>query len=132
MALVTDSDDRSQWSPRCRKMNAMRARGFILQATHRLVSGPHGARAPVVYLYGRLEDGGTFLVRDDRQRPHFYIRAAHADRARALGGPPPTPVDRRTFDGAPVCRLDVETPGVVPALRDRLHEVGIETFEADV
>jgi DNA polymerase-2 len=110
----------------------MKARGFIFQASYRVVSAPTGARAPVVYLYGRLEHGGTFLVRDDRQRPHFYIRAARAERARALGASLPKPVDRRTFDGAPVCRLDCETPTDVPALRDRLHEAEIETFEADV
>jgi DNA polymerase-2 len=113
-------------------MLAMKARGFILQASYRVASGPNGARVPVVYLYGRLEDGGTFLVRDDRQRPHFYIRAAQAERARALGAPPPQVIDRRTFDGAPVCRLEVETPSDVPVLRDRLHQAEIETFEADV
>ena len=30
-------------------------------------------------------DGGTFLVRDDRQRPEFFIRADGAARARARG-----------------------------------------------
>ena len=71
----------------------MNVRGFLFQANYRIVSGPAGARMPVVYLYGRLEDGGTFLVRDDRQRPYFYIRAEDAERARALGAPrrePPT------------------------------------------
>jgi DNA polymerase II len=113
-------------------MIEMKARGFILQASYRIVSGPNGGRVPGVYLYGRLEDGGTFLVRDDRQRPHFYIREAQAERARTLGALLPRPIDRRTFDGAPVSRLDVETPRDVPALRDRLHEAEIETFEADV
>ncbi len=47
-----------------------------------------------MHLYGRLEDGGTFLVRDDRQRPHFYIRAADAQRARALGAAGSQPIGR--------------------------------------
>src|SRR5690606_9310520 len=110
----------------------MKTRGFILQANYRVVPHSDGRRVPVVQLYGRLEDGGTFLVRDDRQRPHFYIRAADADRAQALGAPKPTAVDKRTFDGAPVCRVEVETPPDVPGLRDRLQAAGIETFEADV
>jgi len=117
--------------PTCRTMAAMKTRGFILQASYRIVPGSHGGRIPVVHLYGRLEDGGTFLVRDDRQGPRFYVRAAQAERARALGVHP-QPVDKRSFDGAPVCRIDVETPADVPALRDRLHDAGIETFEADV
>ena len=71
-------------------------------------------------------------MRDDRQRPHFYIRAADLERARAVGAPAGSPATRRTFDGAPVCRLEVEVPGDVPAVRDRLHAAGIDTFEADV
>jgi DNA polymerase-2 len=110
----------------------MTARGFVLQASYRIVSETDGRRAPVVHIHGRLEDGDTFLVRDDRQRPHFYIRAADADRARAIRAPEPVPAGRHTFAGAAVCRLEVETPQDVPDLRDRLHAAGIETFEADV
>ncbi len=110
----------------------MNARGFILQTSYRVISEPNGQRAPVVHLYGRLEDGETFLVRDYRQRPHFYIRAADAERARALGARELQLIDKRTFDGAAVCRIEVETPPEVPSLRDRLHKADIETFEADV
>jgi DNA polymerase II len=107
-------------------------RGFILQASYRVAAEPGGRRTPVVHLYGRLEDGGTFLVRDGRQRPHFYIPAAAAERALMLGAPQPHSVEKRTFSGAPVYRIDVQTPSDVPALRDRLQEAGVDTFEADV
>jgi len=110
----------------------MGKRGFILQASYRIVSESNGRRIPVVHLYGRLEDGSTFLVRDGRQRPHFYILADAAGRARALGAPEPKPVDKRTFSGAPVCRIEMQAPSDVPGLRDRLHEGGVDTFEADV
>ena len=86
----------------------------------------------MVHIYGRLESGGTFLVRDDRQRPHFFIRAADAERARAQRAPLPKFSDRRTFDGAPAALIDVDAPPEVPGVRDRLHSAGIETFEADV
>jgi len=43
------------------------ARGFILQAGYRVVSRSNGQRAPVTHIYGRLEAGGTFLVRDSQQ-----------------------------------------------------------------
>jgi DNA polymerase II len=108
------------------------ARGFILQASYRVVSASNGRRSPVVHLHGRLEDGGTFLVRDDRQRPHFYILAADAERARTLRAPEPQPTDKRNFAGAAVCRLETKTPQDIPGLRDRLHAAGIQTFEADV
>ena len=107
-------------------------RGFILQASYRVISRPGSGRVPVVHLYGRLEAGGTFLVRDDRQQPHFYIRTCDAERAREVGAREPEPTDKRAFDAAPVSRISVQVPADVPALRDRLHASGIETFEADV
>ena len=108
------------------------ARGFILQASYRVTSDGEGRRLPVVHLYGRLENGESFLVRDDRQRPHFYLLAADAEKARQLRASNPSPADRRTFGGEPVVRIDVDVPSDVPPLRDRLHGAGIETFEADV
>jgi DNA polymerase-2 len=107
-------------------------RGFILQASYRVVPRPNGRRVPVVHLYGVLESGETFLVRDDRRRPHFYIRAADADRARTLGVPEPKLCAKRSFDGAPVVLLEADTPSEIPAVRDRLEAAHIDTFEADV
>jgi DNA polymerase-2 len=107
-------------------------RGFILQASYRVVTRESGARAPVIHLYGRLEDGRTFLVRDDRQRPHFYVRTADARRATELGAPPPIATEKRDFAGAPVSRIEVAVPGDVPQIRDALHAAGMDTFEADV
>src|SRR5258708_8634848 len=98
-----------------------KARGFILQASYRVVSGLSGERRPVVHIHGRLEGGDTFLVRDDRQRPHFYIRAVDAERARALRAPEPKATDKRSFAGPPVCRLEPETPHDVPPVPDQLH-----------
>jgi DNA polymerase II len=110
----------------------MPPRGLILQASYRVLPGPHGERTPVVHLFGRLEDGATFLVRDDRQRPHFYIRALDAERAWSLGAPKPAATTLRNFAGAAVCRLEAQTPQDVPGVRDRLQAAGIETYEADV
>src|SRR5688500_7032501 len=107
-------------------------RGFILQTSYRVQTGPSGARIPVIHLYGRLENGGTFLVRDDRQRPHFYIRAHDLERANALRIPPAVETDQHTFAGEPVRRIEANEPGEIPAIRDRLHAAGIDTFEADV
>lgn len=108
------------------------SRGFILQATYRITSRPNGERVALIYLYGRLQDGGTFVVRDDRQRPHFFIKASDADHARKLRAPAPRHSDKQSFDGTPVCRIDVDVPPEVPALRDRLQAAGLDTFEADV
>jgi len=110
----------------------MITRGVILQASYRVTTRSGGRRVPVVHLYGRLEDGGTFLVRDDRQQPHFYIRTAEATRARGAGASEPAPSDKQDFEGAAVSEIVVTVPSDVPAVRDRLHSIGIDTFEADV
>lgn len=107
-------------------------RGFILQASYRVQTGTDGTRAPVVYIYGKLEDGGTFLVRDSRPRPHFFIRSADLDRAKGLRLPTIRATDKRTFDGEPVTLIEAGEPGDIPAVRDRLHAAGIDTYESDV
>src|ERR1044072_5816499 len=114
--------------PRAGRLQVVEStRGFILQASYRIVD-----RLPVVHLYGRLADGGTFLVRDDRQHPHFYVRASDAELARTLGAKSQHPIDKRTFAGEPVVRIETHIPGAVPDLRERLHDANIDTFEADV
>ena len=110
----------------------IKTRGVILQASYRVVTQPGGRRAPVVHLYGKMEDGSTFLVRDDRQQPHFYIRTADAARALNAGANEPRPTAKHAFDGSPVALIGVAVPADVPAMRDRLHANGIDTFEADV
>ncbi len=102
-------------------------RGFIFQASYRIRE-----RVPVVHLFGRLEQGGTFLVRDRRRTPSFYVAATDAARARELGATRQGATPKRTFGGAQVTRIDVRTPPDAPVLRDRLHAQGIDTFEADV
>jgi DNA polymerase-2 len=103
-------------------------RGFILQPTYRIEAG-----RPVVHLYGTLESGGSFLVRDTRQTPHFWIRAADVERARQLGAEArEEAAERRTMDDEPVRRVEVATPPDVPPLRDRLVAAGVPCFEADV
>ena len=98
-----------------------------MQASYRIRE-----RVPVVHLFGRLEQGGTFLVRDHRRTPSFYVAAADAQRAREFGATRQCPTPRRTFAGARITRIDVQTPPDAPVLRDRLHAQGIDTFEADV
>jgi DNA polymerase-2 len=102
-------------------------RGFILQPTYRVEAG-----RPVIHLYGRLEDGRPFLVRDRRPVPHFYVEETHAGAARALGARRQVETDRRTLTGRPVVRIEVDTPGDAPPLRDRLLAEGIPAHEADV
>ena len=47
--------------------------GFVLNVTY--VAEPGSGRA-VVHLYGKLQDGRPFLVRDRRPQPYFYIESS--------------------------------------------------------
>lgn len=102
-------------------------RGFILQPTYRLESG-----RPVVHLYGRLESGDPFLVRDDTLVPHFFIPAVDVAKARKLGVERIHATELRTMVGERVSRVEVALPPDTPPLRDRLTSAGITTHEADV
>ncbi|HUF79142.1 MAG TPA: DNA polymerase II, partial [Thermoanaerobaculia bacterium] len=102
-------------------------RGFILQATYRIEGG-----RPVVHLYGRLETGETFLVRDRRAVPRFYVLARDREAARAAGVPRLAESDLVTLAGEPVTSVEIPRPANAPPLRDRLHRAGIPTYEADV
>jgi DNA polymerase-2 len=102
-------------------------RGFILQPTYRVESG-----VPVVHLFGRLEDGRSFLVRDQRLVPRFYVEKVDAERARERGARRQAPTDQVTLTGRPVVRVEAREPADTPPLRDRLEKAGIRTYEADV
>src|SRR5688572_23646588 len=102
-------------------------RGFVLQPTYRIEAG-----RPVVQLFGRLEDGRTFLVRDGRVVPRFYIDKEEGARARALGAVRQADTDQVSLTGRPVVRIEVDVPGDTPPLRDRLIAAGLATYEADV
>ncbi|NNM24781.1 MAG: DNA polymerase II [Phycisphaerales bacterium] len=102
-------------------------RGFVLQPTYRIESG-----RPVVHVYGVLDDGRSFLVRDSRSTPHFWIRRSDAETARRLGLTVDTDEPRRTMLGEETARIDVPIPGDVPARRRELEAAGVVCFEADV
>jgi DNA polymerase-2 len=102
-------------------------RGFILQPTYRIEAGK-----PIVYLFGKLETGETFLVRDTRSVPHFFVRKSDAPRAWQMGADRQAPTDWTTFQGEPVVRIEVPAPPDTVPLRERLIAAGIPCFEADV
>ena len=102
--------------------------GFILQAYHR-----HSQGLPTLFLTGRLESGATFLVRENRQRPYFYLRSEDRSLGLGLGASDLSPSRRRTLRSAdPVLRVHTATRLEMDSLRTRLHDAGVETFEADV
>jgi len=102
-------------------------RGFILHPTYRMEGG-----RPVVHLFGRLEDGRSFLARDRRPVPYFFIREADAATGRERGAARQSPAGLRTMRGDPVVRVEVDAPDQTPPLREALQRAGVPVFEADV
>ncbi|MEW6270349.1 MAG: DNA polymerase II [Thermodesulfobacteriota bacterium] len=101
--------------------------GLILQPAYQMRD-----ERPVVQLFGRLVDGRPFLVEDDRFRPYFFLRTRDVGLLGQVAGMTIEANELRDLDGLPVVRVTVPTPGMVPALRDRLARAGAPTFEADI
>src|SRR6185295_18975984 len=76
--------------------------------------------------------GRSFLVRDGRTVPRFYVERTMAEEARARGASRQAAADGVTLTGQPVVAIEVPTPSDTPPLRDRLIAAGITTYEADV
>ena len=100
--------------------------GFILQAQERTHRG-----LPVVLLYGRLMDGRTFLAREGRLRPRFWIRADEDARARALGLHV-TSQQGCDLRGDPLYAIVARDSRALDADAARARSQGLGTFEADV
>jgi DNA polymerase-2 len=101
--------------------------GLIVQPTYRVRD-----RTPVVQLYGRLDDGRAFLVEDDRFRPYFFASRNAADLLRDEPRARVTETGLRSLDDQPLLRVELDVPGDVPRLRDRLSAAGALTLEADI
>lgn len=111
----------------------MSRQGFLIQASVRPRS--RAAGPPVLQLYGRLAEGQTFLVCEDRESPYFFIRTADAERAGALlrqAGAALAPTTRQTLQGEAVTRVELAVPAALQALSRHLGEAGVATYEADL
>jgi DNA polymerase-2 len=108
---------------------AMKA--FVVHATYRV----EGKNA-YVYLYGRQEDGKTFLTKN-KSKPYFFIRKSDEEQARFalqqqnLPGKI-TKSTRKSFSEKPLSLVTLTDPKDVPSVRDALDAIGIQTYEADV
>ncbi len=102
--------------------------GFILQVTYRTESG-----RPVIHLMGCLETGGSFLVRETRQVPHFFVKEEEAERAQETLALTPIKTDRVTLgEKSPVVRFEFPRPGDSRPFAEQLSDVGIQSYEADL
>jgi DNA polymerase-2 len=114
--------------------------GFIVHAYARTRRG-----RSALYLLGRLEDGSTFAVVENRYQPNFYLRegdcrAAEQTIATMSGVDEPAPAGEvellatslRTMDGEPCRQVVCTTQELKRQVRDTLQLLGLRTYEADL
>ena len=102
-------------------------RGFILDPTYRIERG----RA-VVHLWGVLETGESFLVRDHRAEPYLFVPAGQERAARAAGASRVEASSLVSMRGEPVAKALFAAPQDARRIRERLDAAGIRTHEADL
>lgn len=107
-------------------MNQSSFRGFLLQTNYRIENDK-----TVLYLYGRLENGQSFLIRESRQQPHFVIRDKDVGHPE-LKGQEIESSEFLSLDGHPTAKVVFQTPRDMFSVRDRLHHQQIPTYEADL
>ena len=105
--------------------------GFILHSYARTKKG-----RTALYLLGRLQDGSTFAIIENRYQPNFYIResdcpaveqAVNSQAAAEL-----RPSQLRTMDGEICLQVCASTQEAKQRLRDALQLAGVRTYEADL
>lgn len=102
--------------------------GFILHSYAREVKG-----RTALYLLGRLEDGSTFAVVENRYRPNFYIRSSDGEAARQAAESTADFLETElsTMDGESCLQAACSTHDGKRRLRDVLSASGVRTYEAD-
>ncbi len=104
--------------------------GFIVHAYP-----GRGARTPRLYLTGRLRDGHTFAVVEERERPGFYLRSSDLSPAFDCIGQTGGRWEEcglRTIDGEPCSRVSLPSTQRSQQALQCLAERGIRTYEGDI
>ncbi|MBN1156284.1 DNA polymerase II [Candidatus Woesearchaeota archaeon] len=103
-------------------------KGFIVYPTYRIENG--SAR---VYLFGRLENGESFLTINSF-KPYFFIRREDLKRAEEVKEPEfkHQHTELKDFDEEAVEKIILSIPKDVPFLRKSFEEKGIKCYEADI
>jgi DNA polymerase-2 len=104
--------------------------GFIVHAWARTRRG-----RTVLYLVGRLSDGRTFAIIENRHRPFFFVRLSDREAsARLLGaeGMQIQDCSRRTMDGEQCLQVVFATAELRQRAREALAAGGVRTYEADL
>lgn len=102
-------------------------KGFIIDPTYEVIEDK-----AYVYLYGRLENGQSFLTINEF-KPYFYIKEEDLEVAEKLNK---NLVSEKTSftdkHGKKVTKILFNIPAEVPKFRKKLEDHDVETYEADI
>jgi len=101
-------------------------KGFIIQPTYKIVDNK-----AFVHLYGRLENGESFLSISEF-KSYFFIRKEHLDKALKIKQFDYEATHFKTFDEEIVAKVVLNIPSEVANLRKELQLKNIKTYEADI
>ncbi|MFH1071965.1 MAG: DNA polymerase II [Nanoarchaeota archaeon] len=110
-------------------------KGFIVYPTYRIVQDEtSGKEKALVYLFGRLENGESFLT-ISTFRPYFFIKKSDLKTAKEIKHAPSFAVEEngfRNFKSEEVVKILLDTPKQVPDLRGLFENKKILCYEADI
>jgi DNA polymerase-2 len=101
-------------------------KGFIIHPSYKVVDNK-----AYVHLYGRLENGESFLTINE-YRPYFFIKKEDLDKALKIEQFDYEATHLKTFDDETVAKVVMIIPADVAKLRDKLAAKNIRTYEADI
>ena len=104
-------------------------KGFIVYPTYRIIDDK-----AFVYLFGRLENGESFLT-INHFKPYFFIRKKDKQRLKDLKFNfdfKQEDSKLKNFFDDTVTKITIDLPKNVVEIRDKFHEKDIITYEADI
>ncbi|MBT4334193.1 DNA polymerase II [archaeon] len=101
-------------------------KGFIISQTSRIINGK-----PCVLLYGRLENGESFVT-INKFNPYFFIESINLAKAKKIETFKEESTKLTNFKNKKVTKIILDHPKDVSTLRHNLEAEGIKTYEADI
>lgn len=111
------------------RVNSMMTEGFIIDC----FSGLYGGKA-AVFVTGKLSNGETFGIIDNRLMPSLFILSQDEARAREAGllkSATIAPTSLRTMKGETLVCLEVDSSRALYLLNGKLQNADIRTYEGD-
>src|SRR3989344_6812940 len=101
-------------------------KGFIIYPTYRTVGNE-----AFVHLYGRLENGQSFLT-INKLKPYFFIKTKDLKKAEKLEKLTSEKTNLTNFNKDQVTKIILNLPTEVPDIRSKFEKHDIECYEADI